>query len=77
MLENMRFMFLRIDCFNKKHLFSSVQWRFFLRRVSGIDGKESLEYSSHPQRASGGLMDRLDLELKSLDFQNLLNIFYT
>ena len=36
------------------------------RRVSGIDGKESLEYSSHPQRASGGLMDRLDLELKLL-----------
>lgn len=36
------------------------------RRVSGIDSKESLEYSSHPQRATGGLMDRLDLELKLL-----------
>lgn len=46
-----------------------------LGRVSGIDGKESLEYSSHPQRASGGLMDRLDLELKfgPLDPQRLIS----
>eukprot|EP00434_Breviolum_minutum_P020860 symbB.v1.2.018401.t1/scaffold1435.1/size118962/6 len=45
-----------------------------LGRVSGIDSKESLEYSSHPQRATGGLMDRLDLELKfgPLDPQRLI-----
>ena len=59
---------LCIDCLNKKHLpvLRFRVWVQNLRRVSGIDGKESLEYSSHPQRASGGLMDRLDLELKSL-----------
>ncbi|CAJ1381888.1 unnamed protein product [Effrenium voratum] len=36
-----------------------------LGRVSGIGVQQSLEYGSHPKRAArGGLMDRLDLELK-------------
>ncbi|CAK9041614.1 unnamed protein product [Durusdinium trenchii] len=33
-------------------------------RVSGLEPQAALEYSAHPSRASGGLMDRLDLELK-------------
>lgn len=37
-----------------------------LGRVSGIGARDSLQYSAHPQRALGGLMDRLDLELKRL-----------